>query len=89
MVLSRSLLLLITLLLPTIAFATTNYVVKKGDNLYDLSRKFGVSVEDIKAVNKLDDNNLGIGNELLIPESNLKSNNKYVVKVETLLAKLP
>jgi len=80
MVLSRSLLLLITLLLPTIAFATTNYVVKKGDNLYDLSRKFGVSVEDIKAVNKLDDNNLGIGNELLIPESNSKSNNKYVVK---------
>ena len=80
MVLRRSLLLLIALLLPTIAFATTNYVVKKGDNLYDLSRKFRVSVEDIKTLNKLDNNNLGIGNELLIPESNLQSNNKYVVK---------
>jgi peptidoglycan endopeptidase LytF len=80
MVLNRSLLLLIALLLPTIAFATTNYVVKKGDNLYDLSRKFGVSVEDIKTLNKLDNNNLGIGNELLLPESNLQSNNKYVVK---------
>jgi len=80
MVLCRSLLFLIALLLPTIAFATTNYVVKKGDNLYDLSRKFGVSVEDIKTVNKLDNNNLGIGNRLLIPESNLQSNNKYVVK---------
>ncbi|MEE8044544.1 MAG: LysM peptidoglycan-binding domain-containing protein, partial [Thermodesulfobacteriota bacterium] len=80
MVLRRSLLLLIALLLPTIAFATTKYVVTKGDNLYDLSRKFGVSVKDIKTANKLSNNNLGIGNELLIPESNLKRNNRYVVK---------
>ena len=50
MVLRRSLLLLIALLLPTVAFATTTYVVKKGDNLYDLSRKHGVSVEDIKSL---------------------------------------
>ncbi|MCH7517478.1 MAG: LysM peptidoglycan-binding domain-containing protein [Candidatus Dadabacteria bacterium] len=71
---------MIALLLPTIAFATTKYVVTKGDNLYDLSRKFGVSVKDIKTVNKLSNNNLGIGNELLIPESNLKRNNRYVVK---------
>jgi len=80
MVLRHSLLLLIALLLPTIAFATTTYVVKKGDNLYDLSRKFGVSVEDIKSFNKLNNNNLGIGNELLIPGNNSQSNNSYVVK---------
>ncbi|MEX0999099.1 MAG: LysM peptidoglycan-binding domain-containing protein [Thermodesulfobacteriota bacterium] len=77
MVLRRSLLLLIALLLPTIAFATTTYVVKKGDNLYDLSRKFGVSVEDIIALNKLKNNNLGIGNELLIPGNDSQSNNNY------------
>ena len=80
MVLSRSLLLLIALILPTIAFATTKHVVTKGDNLYDLSRKFGVSVEDIKTFNKLDNNNLDVGDKLLIPESNLESNNNYVVK---------
>ncbi|MEM7008440.1 MAG: LysM peptidoglycan-binding domain-containing protein [Thermodesulfobacteriota bacterium] len=80
MVLRRSLLLLIALLLPTIAFATTTYVVKKGDNLYDLSRKYGVSVEDIKKFNKLDSVNLNIGDELLIPNSNKDGNNKYVVK---------
>ena len=80
MVLRRSLLLLIALLLPTIAFATTTYVVKKGDNLYDLSRKFGVSVEDITELNKLKNNNLGIGDELLVPINNLRSNNNYVVK---------
>ncbi|MGB3729647.1 MAG: LysM peptidoglycan-binding domain-containing protein, partial [Thermodesulfobacteriota bacterium] len=68
------------LLLPTIAFATTTYVVKKGDNLYDLSRKFGVSVEDITALNKLNNNNLGIGKELLIPGNDSQSNNNYVVK---------
>lgn len=80
MVLRRSLLLLIALLLPTIAFATTTYVVKKGDNLYDLSRKFGVSVEDIKTFNKLKSINLGIGDELFIPVSNKDGNNNYVVK---------
>ena len=80
MVLRRSLLLLIALLLPTIAFATTTYVVKKGDNLYDLARKYGVSVEDIKTLNKLESINLGIGDELLIPASNKDGNNKYVVK---------
>jgi len=80
MILRRSLFLLIALILPTIAFATTKYVVTKGDNLCDLSRKFGVSVKDIKTANKLGNNNLGIGNELLIPESNLKRNNRYVVK---------
>ncbi|TFG78151.1 MAG: LysM peptidoglycan-binding domain-containing protein [Thermodesulfobacteriales bacterium] len=77
MVLRRSLLLLIALLLPTIAFATTTYVVKKGDNLYDLSRKFGVSVEDITELNKLKNNNLGIGYELLIPGNDSQSNNNY------------
>jgi len=80
MVLRRSLLLLIALLLPTIAFATTTYVVKKGDNLYDLSRKFGVSVEDITELNKLKNNNLGIGYELLIPGNDSQSNNNYIVK---------
>ncbi len=80
MVLRRSLLLLIALLLPTIAFATTTYVVKKGDNLYDLSREYGVSVEDIKTLNKLSNIDLGIGDELLIPSSNKDGNNKYVVK---------
>ena len=77
MVLRRPLLLLIALLLPTIAFATTTYVVKKGDNLYDLSRKFGVSVEDITELNKLKNNNLGIGYELLIPGNDSQSNNNY------------
>ncbi len=80
MVLRRSLLLLIALLLPTIAFATTTYVVKKGDNLYDLSRKFGVSVEDITELNKLKNNNLGIGYELLIPGNDSQSSNNYIVK---------
>ncbi len=80
MVLRRPLLLLIALLLPTIAFATTTYVVKKGDNLYDLSRKFGVSVEDITELNKLKNNNLGIGYELLIPGNDSQSKNNYIVK---------
>ena len=80
MVLRRSLLLLIALLLPAIAFATTKHIVKKGDNLYDLSREYGVSVEDIKTFNKLSNIDLGIGDELLIPVSNKDGNNNYAVK---------
>ena len=42
------------------------YTVKPGDNLYSIAESFGVSVDDIKKVNKLDNNNLTIGEVLLI-----------------------
>lgn len=44
------------------------HTVKKGDNLYDLSKKYGVSVESIKKLNDLISNNLSIGQVLKIKE---------------------
>ena len=44
------------------------YTVKKGDNLYDLSLKYGVSIESIKKLNDLTNNNLSIGQVLKIKE---------------------
>lgn len=42
------------------------YVVKNGDTLYSISKKFDVSINTIKKVNKLGDNVLQPGQELII-----------------------
>lgn len=47
----------------------TNFVshkVEEGETLYFLSRKYGVSVEEIKKANNLLDNSIKIGQELII-----------------------
>lgn len=44
-----------------------NYVVVKGDNLYSIANKYGVSVNDIKSLNNLSSNTLQIGQVLKIP----------------------
>lgn len=53
-----------------------NYMVVKGDNLYDLARKFNTSVDQIKLINNLKDNNLSIGEILKVPNNN----NIYIVQ---------
>lgn len=44
------------------------YVVRRGDNLYNIARKYGVSVEDIMELNNLNSDNLSIGQILKIKE---------------------
>ena len=46
--------------------SNTTYVVKKGDTLYSIARKYNTTVNDIKSKNKLTTNNLSIGQELII-----------------------
>ena len=54
------------------------YVVKSGDSLWSIAKKYNVSVNDIKNANNLSSNMLTIGEQLIIPEtSNYKT---YVVK---------
>lgn len=43
------------------------YTVKVGDNLYSISRKYGVSVDSIKNINNLNSDLLSIGQKLRIP----------------------
>ena len=64
--------------IPPIAIETTTYTVKKGDNLYNIARQFGVSETAIKNLNNLTTNNLSIGQILKIPKTS--SNNTYVVQ---------
>lgn len=62
------------------------YVVQKGDSLWSISSKLGVSVSDIKKINNLSSNNLSIGQVLIIPskksddEESNADENVYVVK---------
>ena len=62
------------------------YVVQKGDSLWSISSKLGVSVSDIKKINNLSSNNLSIGQVLIIPskksddEESNADENIYVVK---------
>lgn len=42
------------------------YKVKKGDTLYSISKKFKISLENLKAINNLTDNTIAIGQKLLV-----------------------
>ena len=45
-------------------------MVVKGDTLYKIANKFGVSVDNLKDINNLKSNSLSIGQVLKIPVTN-------------------
>ncbi len=47
---------------------TEPYVVKKGDTLYGISRKTGISVDEMKRINQLQSSALRIGQTLILPK---------------------
>ena len=58
---------------------TNTYIVRRGDSLYTISRKYNVSVQDIKNANNLNSDVLQVGQILIIPNSN---NNSSIYVVE-------
>ena len=57
------------------------YTVKSGDSLWSISRKFGVSVSELKEANNLSSNLLSIGQNLIIPgKVPEKESDEYVVQ---------
>ena len=67
-----SLFLLITILLATAtpAFADSTYVVRSGDTLYSIARKFGVTVAAIARANNITNTSLiYVGQTLVIPSN--------------------
>lgn len=42
------------------------HVVQKGETLYGIARKYGVPIDKIKELNKLESNSLNVGQELII-----------------------
>ncbi|MDZ7770800.1 MAG: LysM peptidoglycan-binding domain-containing protein [Woeseiaceae bacterium] len=47
--------------------AQIDYVISRGDTLSEIADRYNVSMSDIKAANKLRDNQVRIGQKLLIP----------------------
>ena len=59
------------------------YTVKKGDTLYSIANNYNVKVEDIKKLNNKLNNNLSIGETLVIPSNTTSENistTTYTVK---------
>ena len=62
------------------------YTVKSGDSLWGISKKYGITVDELKQANNLTSNLLSIGQNLLIPtkESEATTNEYIVQKGDTL-----
>jgi flagellum-specific peptidoglycan hydrolase FlgJ len=50
----------------TVAKGANQYVVEQGDTLYSISKKFNISVEELKRQNNLFDNAISVGQTILI-----------------------
>ena len=60
---------------------SNEYIVKKGDSLYSIAKKYNTTVDKIKSLNNLKSNLLSIGQTLKIPTNEeTASNNIYIVK---------
>ncbi|MCX8070031.1 MAG: NlpC/P60 family protein [Thermodesulfovibrionales bacterium] len=70
----------------TTSFGNDTYSVQKGDNLYSISKRFNVPLQDLMNANKLENISLKIGQSLIIPKSTLKSastSNTATIKTQT------
>jgi membrane-bound lytic murein transglycosylase D len=45
------------------------HLVQPGDTLFNISRRFGVSVQDLRRVNHLTSDEVKLGQKLLVPQS--------------------
>lgn len=52
--------------LPAVPVTNKTYQVKQGDTLYNVSKRFSLSVDELKALNSIGDDNIKIGQQLII-----------------------
>jgi membrane-bound lytic murein transglycosylase D len=52
------------------------YIVKRGDNLGTISKKFGSSLDDLKQWNNLQDNTIALGSSLIVAKSEMAVESK-------------
>ena len=62
----------------------STYIVQSGDTLWSIAKKYGISVEELKAANSLTNNLLQLGQSLVIPSTQIppvvEEENIYVVQ---------
>ena len=47
------------------------YTIKRGDTLYQIANKYGITVQELMKLNNLNSTLLTVGNTLLIPSRTL------------------
>lgn len=64
--------LICSIALTSSIFADTSYTVQKGDTLYSISKKYQITVAELRAANNLSENDvLKAGQKLVIPEADI------------------
>ena len=66
-------------LVPTMKLENVEYIVKKGDNLGTIAKKFGSSIENLKLWNNLPDINIALGSSLIVAKNEIAIVDKTVV----------
>lgn len=89
----KSIVISFILLFNTLLFAENTYKVDKGDTLYSISRKYQITVAELRAANNLSENDvIKAGQKLIIPDADIgnaaalsstsKSNNSTIKTTE-------
>ena len=65
-------------------FESTTYTVKRGDSLYSIAQRFGITVNELKNSNNLTSDTLVIGQQLIIPQSDVSGDLYQVQRGDTL-----
>ena len=60
--------------------ASGEYVVKKGDTLYSIARKYNTSVDNLKSINNITTDSLAIGQIIKLPSTSSTASDTYIVK---------
>ena len=56
------------------------YIVQRGDTLWSIARKAGISVDELKRINNLTSNTISIGQQLKLTEDNNNLEDIYIVQ---------
>ena len=73
---------------PRTEVRNVEYVVQKGDNLGTIARKYGVAASDIRTWNDLSDDNIQLGDKLVVSKKLVVDNNQAVAEKSTKKAKI-
>ena len=72
----------------TVTVESKVYTVKNGDTLYSIARKYNLTVDDLKKMNNLINDNLTVGQKLNVKNTDQKTDTIYVVQKGDTLYKI-